>query len=133
MLDDTIEHPYEPGRQVLRQRSELIAPLLAELADRSGRGLLTQPLQELLRCFSHLHSVRLLRSAPRAHELILLGFLDRHYASKIARAPRPTPPAARTSPPNSWSWEPAEQQWRQGLGLSNPEPDTRLHRPNRGP
>ena len=89
LLDDTVEHPYEPGRQVFRRRSELIAPLLAELADRASDGLLTQPLPELLRCFSHLHSVRLLRSAPRAHELILLGFLDRHYASQIARAPRP--------------------------------------------
>jgi thiopeptide-type bacteriocin biosynthesis protein len=89
LLDDTREHPYEPAREAFRQRSEQITPLLAELADRSRRGLLTQPLPNLLHSFSHLHAVRLLRSAARTHELILLSFLDRHYASQIARAPRP--------------------------------------------
>ena len=33
---------------------------------------------------SHLNAVRLLRSAARTHELDLLNFLDRHYASRIA-------------------------------------------------
>ena len=54
----------------------------------SRRGLLTQPFGHLLHSFSHLHAIRLLRSAARTHELILLSFLDRHYASQIARAPR---------------------------------------------
>ena len=89
LLDDTTEHPYEPARQVFRQRSEVLAPLLGELAERSGRGELTQSFSSLLHSFDHLHAVRLLRSAARTHELILLGFLDRHYASQIARAPRP--------------------------------------------
>ena len=88
LLDDTNEHPYEPAREAIRQRSEQITPLLAELADRSRRGLLTQPFGHLLHSFSHLHAIRLLRSAARTHELILLSFLDRHYASQIARAPR---------------------------------------------
>ena len=59
LLDDTTEHPYEPARQAFRQRSEQIAPLLAELADRDRRGLLTQPVQHLLHSFSHLHAIRL--------------------------------------------------------------------------
>ncbi len=88
LLDDSAEHPYEPGRQVFRQRSEVFAPLLGELADRAGRGELTQPFSSLLHSFGHLHAVRLLRSAARTHELVLLGFLDRYYASQIARAPR---------------------------------------------
>jgi hypothetical protein len=66
-----------------------MVPLLAELAGRSRRGELTQPYPQLLHSFSHLNAVRLLRSAARTHELILLSFLDRHYASQIARAPRP--------------------------------------------
>ena len=88
LLDDTAEHPYEPARQVFRQRSEVLVPLLGELADRSRRGELTQPFASLLHSFDHLHAVRLLRSAARTHELILLGFMDRYYASQIARTPR---------------------------------------------
>jgi len=57
------------------------------LADRSRRGELTQPFASLLHSFDHLHAVRLLRSAARTHELILLGFMDRYYASQIARTP----------------------------------------------
>ena len=89
LLDDTNDHPYESARQAFRQRSEQIAPLLAELADRGRRGLLTQQFQYLLHSFSHLNAIRLLRSAARTHELVLLSFLDRHYASQIARTPRP--------------------------------------------
>ncbi|HVQ51222.1 MAG TPA: hypothetical protein VMS92_14370, partial [Mycobacterium sp.] len=70
-------------------RSERLAPLLAELADRGHRGLLTQKFEQLLHSFSHLNAIRLLRSAARTHELVLLSFLDRHYASQIARTPRP--------------------------------------------
>jgi thiopeptide-type bacteriocin biosynthesis protein len=90
LLDDTKEHPYEPARLAFRQRSEQMVPLLSELADRSRRGELTQSYPQLLHSFNHLNAVRLLRSAARTHELILLSFLDRHYASQIARAPRPT-------------------------------------------
>jgi thiopeptide-type bacteriocin biosynthesis protein len=85
LLDDSSEHPYEPARRALRRRSERMAPLFAELAGRSSRGELTQPYDALLHSFSHLNAVRLLRSAARTHELILLSFLDRHYASQIAR------------------------------------------------
>ncbi len=88
LLDDTREHPYEPARLAFRQRSERLVPLLSELADRCRHGELTQSYQQLLHSFSHLNAVRLLRSAARTHELILLSFLDRHYASQIARAPR---------------------------------------------
>ena len=89
LLDDTQDHPYEPARQAFRQRSEKLAPLLAELADRDRRGLLTQQFPQLLHSFSHLNAIRLLRSAARTHELVILSFLDRHYASQIARKPRP--------------------------------------------
>jgi class I lanthipeptide synthase len=92
LQDDTKDHPYESARQAFRQRSEKIAPLLAELAERGRRGLLTQHFEHLLHSFSHLSAIRLLRSAARTHELVLLSFLDRHYASQIARTPRPDVP-----------------------------------------
>jgi lantibiotic biosynthesis protein len=88
LLNDSTDHRYEAARQVFRQRSEVLAPLLAELADRSRRGELTQSFSSLLHSYDHLHAVRLLRSAARTHELIVLSFLDRYYASQIARAPR---------------------------------------------
>ncbi|MGO4445501.1 lantibiotic dehydratase [Mycobacterium sp. 2YAF39] len=88
LLDDASEHLFEPARQTFRRRSERLSPLLAELSDRSGRDELTQSYSSLLHSFSHLNAVRLLRSAARTHELILLNFLDRHYASQIARTAR---------------------------------------------
>ncbi|WP_055403127.1 MULTISPECIES: lantibiotic dehydratase [unclassified Mycobacterium] len=86
LLDDTKEHPYESARQAFGRRSERLVPLLAELADLCESGGLTQSYSDLLHSFSHLNAVRLLRSAARTHELILLSFLDRHYASQLARA-----------------------------------------------
>jgi thiopeptide-type bacteriocin biosynthesis protein len=87
LLDDSSDHPYEPARQVFRERSEQATPLLAELVDLDRRGFLTVPPTQLLYSFNHLHAIRLLRSAARTHELILHGFLDRYYASRIAQAP----------------------------------------------
>ncbi|CAM3663076.1 lantibiotic dehydratase [Smaragdicoccus niigatensis] len=85
LLDDATPHPYEAGREVFRQRSARLAPLLAELSERARSGLLTAPFQDIVRSFSHLNAIRLLRSAARTHELVLLNFLDRHYGSLIAR------------------------------------------------
>jgi thiopeptide-type bacteriocin biosynthesis protein len=84
LLDDSSDHPYESERQVFRERSERAKPLLAELADRDRRGVLTVPPSQLLYSFNHLHAIRLLRSAARIHELILHSFLDRHYTSQAA-------------------------------------------------
>jgi len=88
LLDDTVDHPYEPGRAAFRTRSEHLVPLLTELGDRDRRGELTTSMPGLLASFAHLNAIRLLRSAARTHELVLLSFLDRHYASQLARAPR---------------------------------------------
>ena len=85
LLDDTGEHRYDAACLAFRKRSAKLAPLLAELAQRSQRGELTQPYSGLLHSFSHLNAVRLLRSSARTHELILLSFLDRYYASRLAR------------------------------------------------
>lgn len=85
LLDDSRDHVYGPARMVFRHRSDKIAPLLGELSKRFERGQLTQSVPELLRSFAHLHAVRLLRSAARTHELVVLGFLDRYYTGQLAR------------------------------------------------
>ncbi|MGK2870354.1 MAG: lantibiotic dehydratase [Mycobacterium sp.] len=84
LLDDSADHSYELARQVFRRRSERLVPLLAELRERAGSGALTTPFTDIVHSVSHLNAVRLLRSAARTHELVLLKFLDRHYAATIA-------------------------------------------------
>lgn len=91
LLDDAADHPHEAVRQVFRRRSAAMAPLLAELAELERRSDLTQPFPLVLHSVSHLNAVRLLRSAARTHELMLLSFLDRHDAGRIARAAKKTP------------------------------------------
>ncbi|MFH5230775.1 lantibiotic dehydratase [Antrihabitans spumae] len=83
LLDDTVDHPYEPVREVFRGRSVGLTPLLAELAARGEE--LTAPYLDVVHSISHLNAVRLLRSAARTHELVLLSFLDRYYVSRLAR------------------------------------------------
>jgi thiopeptide-type bacteriocin biosynthesis protein len=57
-------------------RSERIRPLAPEL------HACARPVEELARSFVHMHVNRLLPVAQRAHELVLLDFLRRHYASR---------------------------------------------------
>ncbi|SCX33559.1 lantibiotic dehydratase [Mycolicibacterium fluoranthenivorans] len=84
LLDDGSDHPYEAARRIFRERSLALVPLFAELRHRADCGALTTPFEDVVHSVSHLNAVRLLRSAARTHELVLLNFLDRHYASRIA-------------------------------------------------
>ena len=75
------------GVEVLRCRSELLVPIVAELRSCARAGRLTMPLPELVVSYLHMHANRLLRSAHRAQELVLYDFLSRLYESRAARAP----------------------------------------------
>jgi thiopeptide-type bacteriocin biosynthesis protein len=77
-----------PGLEVLRLRSEWLAPVLAELRSGVSAGGLTVPPAELAISYMHMHANRLLRSAHRAQEVILYDFLARLYESQAARAAR---------------------------------------------
>jgi thiopeptide-type bacteriocin biosynthesis protein len=85
---DTADPPV-PGLAVLRRRSERLAPLAARLRESAEAGRLTQPLAALAASYLHMHANRLLRSAPRAQEMVLYDFLYRLYESRAARAARP--------------------------------------------
>jgi thiopeptide-type bacteriocin biosynthesis protein len=76
-----------PGLEVLRQRSQRLAPVLAELKACAAGGRLSLPLAELAPSYMHMHANRLLRSAHRAQELVLYDFLCRLYESQAARVP----------------------------------------------
>jgi thiopeptide-type bacteriocin biosynthesis protein len=81
-----------PGKEVLRLRSERLAPIVDELRSAARAGRLTVPLPELAVSYLHMHANRLFRSAQRAQELILYDFLARLYESRAARAPQGTSP-----------------------------------------
>jgi thiopeptide-type bacteriocin biosynthesis protein len=73
--------------EVLRRRSERLAPVVAELRACARAGQLSVPLTELAPSYLHMHANRLLRSAQRAQELVLYDLLARLYDSQLARAP----------------------------------------------
>ncbi len=74
------------GREVLRQRSEWLSPVMTDLKQCARASRLSVPLTELAPSYLHLHANRLLRSAHRAQELVLYDFLARLYDAQAARA-----------------------------------------------
>lgn len=78
-------HPLAPGLAALEQRSQRLAPAVAELQAREREGRLTASLGELTLSFVHMFANRLLRSEGRAHEVVLYDFLYRLQLSRAAR------------------------------------------------
>jgi thiopeptide-type bacteriocin biosynthesis protein len=70
---------------LLRARSERIAEPAARLRALAERGELGTPLSDLAGSLAHMHANRLLRSAGRAHELVLFDLLARAHAARAAR------------------------------------------------
>jgi thiopeptide-type bacteriocin biosynthesis protein len=91
LLDSTpvTDTPVAFGREVLRRRSERLAPVVTELRSCARAGQLTVPLPELAVSYLHMHANRLLRSAHRAQELVLYDFLARLDESRAARGAGP--------------------------------------------
>jgi thiopeptide-type bacteriocin biosynthesis protein len=81
------ESALSSGFEIFRHRSARVAPIVAELKASEAAARLSLSLQELAPSYIHMHANRLLRSAHRAHELVLYDFLARLYGSKIARRP----------------------------------------------
>jgi thiopeptide-type bacteriocin biosynthesis protein len=96
-IDSLMNLPAHPASQharaAFRERSRRLVAVVNELAALEQSGQLTVPIAELAKSFIHMHANRLLRSAPRHHELVLYDFLDRCYAAEVARA---KPPRAAT-------------------------------------
>ena len=69
-----------------RRRDRARGPV-ARLKELETTGRLLQPVTVLVRSFVHMHANRLLRSAARAHELVIYDFLARIYESDLARRP----------------------------------------------
>ena len=73
------------GFDILRQRSERIAPIVAEVnaCEQAGRFLVS--VKDFVLSCAHMYANRLLRSAHREQELVIYDFLSRLYKSKAAR------------------------------------------------
>jgi len=79
------EHPLAPAIEPFRERSTWLAPQVEELRSLQSTGRLSVPLTDFAASCVHLHVNRMLRSAHRAHELVLYDFLERLYESRAAR------------------------------------------------
>ncbi len=80
-----------PGVAILRGRSELNAPLVAELRRLEQEGRLTSPVAQIAPSLVHMLINRLIRSAQRAHELVLYDLLAGIFESQAARAAKASP------------------------------------------
>jgi lantibiotic biosynthesis protein len=74
-----------PGLDALRRRSLRLAPVAAELHQLDGAGRLSATISDITTAYAHMHVNRLLRSAQRAHELVLYELLGRAYSSQAGR------------------------------------------------
>jgi thiopeptide-type bacteriocin biosynthesis protein len=77
-----------PALALFDARSNANAPIIAELRAAGDRGELGLSLPELAGSYMHMHANRLLRSAHRAHELVLYDWLARLYEGQLARTKR---------------------------------------------
>ena len=87
------ENPFAPALAVLGRRSLATAPILEELRQLERDGRLQGTITEMASSLAHMHVNRFIRSAARAHELVLYDFLFQTHRSRAARA-RKRPPAS---------------------------------------
>ena len=77
--------PLAAGLEALRRRSLQLAPATAELRRLAQAGRLSATLADIAMSYAHMHVNRLVRSAQRAHELVLYELLDRAYSAQAGR------------------------------------------------
>jgi lantibiotic biosynthesis protein len=77
--------PLPAGLDALRRRSVRLAPVAAELRQLDEAGRLWATISDIAIAHAHMHANRLLRSAQRAHELVLYELLGRAYSSQAGR------------------------------------------------
>jgi thiopeptide-type bacteriocin biosynthesis protein len=93
-LESLLDHARDadselaPGLERFAERSRANASIVLELRAAAARGALTCALAELAPSYLHMHVNRLIRSAARAHELVLYDLLVRLYESRLARGRR---------------------------------------------
>ena len=84
------------GLAILRRRSERHAAAAAELRRLEHARRLTMPVAQIAPSLIHMQVNRLIRSAQRAHELVLYDLLASIYDSRAARAAKEAAAAAQS-------------------------------------
>jgi thiopeptide-type bacteriocin biosynthesis protein len=79
-----------PGFEILRQRSERMGPIVADLKASAEAGRLLVSYEDFVMSCVHMHANRLLRSAHREQELVIYDFLSRLYRSRAERERSPS-------------------------------------------
>ena len=82
---------YRIAYEAFAKRSERIRKPLASLRNLEKHGALACDYFEIIGSYVHMHLNRIIRSAPRAHELVLYHLLHRLYDSERARERRQVP------------------------------------------
>ena len=80
-----------PALAVLHQRSAQNAAIVDQLLELERSGRLNQTLGDLASSYVHMHVNRIIRSAQRAHEMVLYDFLYLLYESRAARERKSRP------------------------------------------
>ena len=86
LLDGEADGVLAEGLAVLDRRSAAMAPTLERLRELGAAGELEADPGQLAADLAHMHANRLLRSAQRAHEMVIYDVLDRLHAARAARA-----------------------------------------------
>jgi thiopeptide-type bacteriocin biosynthesis protein len=79
------ESPLAPALEVFQRRSRASAPIVEELKRREAEGRLTASMADMASSFVHMFVNRMVRSAARAHEVVLYDFLHQLHESREAR------------------------------------------------
>jgi thiopeptide-type bacteriocin biosynthesis protein len=83
--DGAVDHTYAPAIAAIAERSRRLAPIAAELHALANAGKLTRSIEDLAHSYLHMAVNRMIRTAPRAHEVVLYDLLRRHYDGLAAR------------------------------------------------
>jgi len=86
LLDGDVDGVLADGLAVLDRRSAAMAPALGRVRELAAAGEFEGDLGQLAGDLAHMHANRLLRSAQRAHEMVIYDVLDRLHAARAARA-----------------------------------------------
>lgn len=79
------ESPLAPALAVFERRAQAFAPVVEELKRRESEGRLTASVADMASSFVHMFVNRMVRSAARAHEVVLYDFLHQLAESREAR------------------------------------------------
>lgn len=90
------ENNLQPLIELIQEKSEASKVTILKILNIAKKEELKIPLEDLLSSYIHMMMNRLFKSKQRVHEMVIYGFLFRHYKSMIAREKYSKPIATQT-------------------------------------